>query len=78
MTRKKSEFGKIKAVDLWNALYHAIGAVAVPFFGYLGMGKMPVQSELFILLSVFGSAFFADVFKRSVTNSSGESFTKEK
>ena len=77
MKEKKSEFGKIKPTDLLNALYHAIGAVAIPFFGYLSTGRMPTESELYILLSVFGSALFADIFKRSVTNSEGKVFKKE-
>lgn len=75
--KKKSEFGKIKGVDLLNALYHAVGAVAIPFFGFLGAGRMPNGSEWYILASVFGSAIFADIFKRSVTNSNGQVLKNE-
>ena len=75
--KKKSEFGKIKAVDLLNALYHAIGAVAIPFFGFLGVGRMPSGGEWYILASVFGSALFADIFKRAITNSKGEVLKSE-
>jgi hypothetical protein len=77
MKKKTSEFGKITGVDLLNALYHGLAAVSVPFVGFLGMGKMPTHSELFILLSVFCGAVFADVFKRGATNSAGEVFKKE-
>lgn len=75
--KKKSEFGKIKWVDLLNALYHALAAVTPVFFGYLGMGTMPTNKELLILLSVFGSAFFGDVLKRGVTNSNGSVLKSE-
>ena len=77
MAKQKSEFGKIKAVDLLNALYHAVGAVLVPFVGFLGAGKLPTHSELYILASVFIGAFAADIFKRGATNSNGEVFKKE-
>ncbi len=70
--KKKSEFGKIKGVDLANALYHGLAAVSVPFVGFLGMGRIPTKSECFILLSVFAGAIFADIFKRGATNSNGE------
>ena len=78
MTKKKrSEFGKISVVDLLNALYHGVGAVLVPFAGFLGAGRLPEKSELFILLSVFISAITADIFKRGVSNSNGEFMKKE-
>lgn len=75
--KKRSEFGKLSGVDLLNALYHGIGAVLVPFAGFLGTGRLPEESELFILLSVFVSAISADIFKRGVSNSNGEFMKKE-
>lgn len=75
--KKRSEFGKISGVDLLNALYHGIGAITVPLAGFLGAGRLPEKSELFILLSVFISAISADIFKRGVSNSNGEFMKKE-
>jgi 4-hydroxybenzoate polyprenyltransferase len=76
--KKRSEFGKIKGVDLLNALYHGLAAVSIPFVGYLSQGKMPDLKDGYLLLSVFLGAVFADIFKRTATNSNGEAFKKEK
>jgi len=76
MAAKKSEFGKIGKTDLLNALYHAIGAFIFPAIAYLSGGRLPTVSEWYILLSVLLSAFCADIFKRSLTNSDGEAFKK--
>lgn len=78
MSKKRSEFGKISGVDLLNALYHGIGAVIVPLVGFLGMGRLPETSELYILLSVFIGAISADIFKRGASNSNGEFMKKDK
>ena len=64
----KNEFEKIKVVSIWNALYHALAAVLFPLIGYLGVGKLPIQSEWLILLSVFLGAFFGDIFKRNLNS----------
>ena len=77
--KKKSEFGKISGVDLLNALYHALVAVIFPFLAYLNKGVLPeTRQEWIIMIGVFLSAFFGSLFKRGVTNSDGELFTKEK
>lgn len=76
--KKRSEFGKIKGVDLLNAMYHGLAAVSVPFVGYLAQGKAPDSEALYLLLSVFLGAFFADIFKRTATNSAGAVLKKEK
>ena len=75
--KKKSEFSKINGVDLLNALYHALAAVTFPLVGYLALGRLPNESECFILASVFVGAIAADIFKRSVTNSDGNAYKKE-
>lgn len=76
--KKKSEFGKISGVDVLNALYHALVAVIFPFLAYLNKGILPeTRQEWIIMIGVFLSAFFGSLFKRGMTNSSGELFKKE-
>ena len=75
---KKSEFGKISGVDLLNALYHALVASVFPFLAYLNKGVLPETSQEWIIMTgVFLTAFFGDLFKRGVTNSSGVLFKQE-
>ena len=76
--KKKSKFGTIKGVDLLNALYHAFGAVLIPIGALFTAGQLPDKDNWFIFLGVFVSAFFTDIFKRGVTNSEGQVFTREK
>ena len=76
--KKKSEFGKISGVDLLNALYHAIAASLFPFLAYLNRGALPETREQYIILiGVFLTAFFGDIFKSGVTNSYGFLFKRE-
>ncbi|MFZ4549850.1 MAG: hypothetical protein ACOYN4_20545 [Bacteroidales bacterium] len=76
--KKKSEFGKISGVDVLNALYHALVAVIFPFLAYLNKGILPeTRQEWIIMIGVFLTAFFGSLFKRGMTNSSGELFKKE-
>ncbi|MFZ4455484.1 MAG: hypothetical protein ACOYOT_04615 [Bacteroidales bacterium] len=75
---KKSEFGKISAIDLLNALYHATAASVFPFLAYLNKGELPTtRQEWIMLVGVFLTAFFGSVFKRGVTNSNGQLFKRE-
>lgn len=76
--KKRSEFGKISGVDLLNALYHALIASLVPFLAYLNKGELPeTRQEWIVMIGVFLTAFFGDVFKRTFTNSSGEVLKRE-
>ena len=76
--KKKSEFGKISGVDLLNALYHALVASVFPFLAYLNKGVLPeTRQEWIIMIGVFLTAFFGDLFKRGVTNSNGVLFKQE-
>ncbi|MDD4991863.1 MAG: hypothetical protein PHR83_06480 [Paludibacter sp.] len=75
--KKKSDFMTIGGTDLLNALYHAIIASAIPFAGFLSAGRMPTQSEWYIIMGATLSAFIGALFKRGATNSQGELFTKE-
>jgi len=75
---KRSEFGKISGVDLLNALYHAIIAALFPFLAYLNKGTLPeTRQEWIVMIGVFLTAFFGDVFKRTFTNSSGQVLKRE-
>jgi len=76
--KKKSEFGKISLVDLLNALYHALVASVFPFLAYLNNGQLPeTRQEWIIMIGVFFTAFFGDLFKSGITNSNGTIFKQE-
>jgi len=76
--KKKSEFGKISKVDLLNALYHAFIAGVFPFLAYLNKGVLPEsRQEWIVMIGVFLSAFFGDLFKSGITNSKGIIFKQE-
>lgn len=78
-TKQKSEFGKINGTDLLNALYHALIAAIIPFMAYLNKGSLPeTREQWLVMIGVFFSAFFGDVFKRTFTNSNGDVLKKEK
>jgi hypothetical protein len=75
--KRKSEFGKLKWLDLVNSLYHAFVAVVFiainVFFGNI----QPTMQDYKMLIGTFLTAFFMSLFKTSATNSSGEVFKKE-
>ena len=75
--KKTSEYLSVNGADLLNALYHAIIACAIPFIGFLSAGRMPTQSEWYVILGATLSAFIGALFKRGVTNTEGNLFTKE-
>jgi len=76
--RKKSEFGKISGIDLLNALYHAFVASLFPFLANLNKGLLPeTRLEWIIIIGVFLTAFFGDLFKSGITNSNGTIFKQE-
>lgn len=76
--KKKSEFGKISSIDLLNAFYHALVASVFPFLAFLNKGVVPqTRQEWIIMIGVFLTAFFGDLFKQGVTNSDGAIFKKE-
>ena len=67
---QKSEFGKIKWLNIFNAAYHAVIAVGTLYFA-------EPKSELDTLAILFGSTFFFSVFKGITTNSQGQPFKGE-
>jgi hypothetical protein len=75
--KKKADYLKVSGVDFVNALYHAIIASAIPFAGFLSAGRMPTQSEWYIIGGASLSAFIGALFKRGLTNSQGDLFTEE-
>lgn len=75
--KKKSEFGKIKGIDLLNSCYHGIVATVFiatnVFFGE----ATPTTQDYKMLAGTFLTAFFMSLFKTTATNSNGEVFKKE-
>ena len=67
---QKSEFGKIKWVNIFNAAYHSVIAVGTLYFA-------EPKSALDTLAILFGSTFFFSVFKGITTNSQGQPFKGE-
>ena len=68
---QKSEFGKIKWVNVFNALYHAVIAVGTLYFA-------EPTSSIDTLVILAASTFFFSVFKGASTNSEGIPFKGEK
>jgi hypothetical protein len=68
---QKSEFGKIKWVNIFNAVYHAVIAVGTLYFA-------EPASTLQTLGILGASTFFFSVFKGASTNSEGVPFKGEK
>ncbi len=74
---KKSEFGKIDKLDLYNSIYYGIVAAVFPainvFFGELD----PTKADIKMIIGVFLTTFFMSLLKKSSTNSDGKVFQKE-
>lgn len=75
MTQKKksaweqSEFGKIKPVNLFNAMYHALIAVGTLYFA-------EPASSIQTLCILGASTFFFSIFKGATSNDKGIPFAK--
>ena len=73
---ERSEFGKIKLLNLFNALYHAL-MVAIPaLIVFLSIGMIPNTEEIYITISTVATAFFGSLFKGMFTNENGKPFSK--
>ena len=74
---KKSEFGKINVIDVYNSIYYGIVAVVFPainvFFGEL----VPMTKDYKMLAGIFLTTFFMSLLKKQSTNSQGKIFEKE-
>lgn len=66
----QSEFGKIKLVNIFNAMYHALIAVGTLYFA-------EPTSSVQTLCILGASTLFFSVFKGMSTNTKGQPFTKE-
>lgn len=62
---EKSEFGKIKAVNIFNAFYHGVIAAGTMFFA-------EPTTSIKALGILFASTAFFSIFKALGTNSKGE------
>ncbi len=76
MRTKKSEFGKINASDLLNALYYFAGSFLLSASALFGAGVIPTKEQLFTLLGASFSAGLLNIFKNIVKNEDG-SFGKK-
>lgn len=79
MVKKKSswsqsEFGKIKLVNIFNAVYHTIVAV-IPM--WLSLAPIITEEKVNAIAIVAGTVFFGSIFKGMSTNTKGQPFTKE-
>jgi len=76
--KKQSEFGKIKGVDLLNALYYFIGTLGAMVLTYLEAFKaFPSMTELIGMAGTSAIPPFLSIFKRLFKNSDGELLKKE-
>jgi len=75
--KRKSEFGKLKWLDLVNSLYHAFVTVIFITINVLLGNIQPTMQDYKMLIGTFLTAFFMSLFKTSATNSNGEVFKKE-
>lgn len=77
--KKQSEFGKIKGVDLLNALYYFIGTFGALALTYLEAFKcFPSLHELIGMAGTAAIPPFLSIFKKMLKNSDGELLKKEK
>lgn len=66
---QQSEFGKIKAVNIFNAVYHALIAVGTLYFA-------EPEASVQTLCILGASTFFFSIFKGATSNANGVPFTK--
>ena len=67
---QKSEFGQIKWVNVFNAIYHSIIAAGTLYFA-------EPSSTIQTIVILAASTFFFSIFKGATTNSEGQPFRKE-
>lgn len=75
--KKKSEFGKIKLLDLLNSLYHGVVATIFLAINVFFGASSPTTQDYKMLIGTFLTAFFMSIFKTTTTNSDGQVFKKE-
>ena len=73
----QSEFGKIKLVDVLNAIYYFIGTTITAILAYLQIGRLPTTTELVIAISTALAPAFLSIFKSAAKNSEGKLLKKE-
>ena len=74
---QQSEFGKIKWVNVFNAFYHTLAVVLPASVAYIKLGRLPNETEFYVLLSIALTAFGASIAKAISTNSKGQPFKGE-
>ena len=77
--KKQSEFGKIKMVDVLNAIYYFVGTTGGACLTYLAAFKKFPSSEILIGMAATAAIpAFLSIFKSAAKNSDGEILKKEK
>ena len=75
--KKKSEFGKIKLLDIVNSCYHGVVATIFLAINVFFGAVPPTIQDYKMLCGTFFTAFCLSLFKTSATNSDGEIGKKE-
>jgi len=79
MKKQNSEFGKIKPVEVLNAIYYFIGTAGGAWLAYIAAFKTLPSTEAFIgIIATAAIPAFQSIFKRMLKNSDGKLFEKEK
>ena len=78
MKKQNSEFGKIKLVDVLNAIYYLIGTIGGAWLAYLAAFKqLPSQDILIGMVATSAIPAFLSIFKSAAKNSAGKLLKKE-
>ena len=78
MKKQNSEFGKIKLVDVLNAIYYLIGTVGGAWLTYVAsFSKLPSQELLIGMVATAAIPAFLSIFKSAAKNSDGKLLRKE-
>ena len=76
--KKQSEFGKIKLVDVLNAIYYLIGTIGGVWLTYVASFKqLPSQELLIGMVATAAIPAFLSIFKSAAKNSDGKLLKKE-
>lgn len=76
--KKQSEFGKIKLVDVLNAIYYLVGTIGVAWLTYVATFKhLPSADILVGMIATAAIPAFLSIFKSAAKNSDNKLFRKE-
>jgi len=76
--KKQSEFGKIKWVDVLNAIYYFVGTLFSLVLMYLqASSKLPSVAEFTAMIGTAALPAFLSIFKSATKNSDGRLLKSE-